>query len=130
MMTADERKRMLKDLPENFPIPYGKTIFLVKESGEKKTQSGIIVPDMGTKEQGQHTSPDGVVVGIGDDVIKNIKPGDRIMFNGYANMHFIFDDRVVYMLSEVDVYAKLPSKDTITGTHYFGAPKEEHDIRH
>lgn len=81
--------------------PFNKTIFLRKGQEEIKFK-GVFLPNT------QKIVNVGYIIGIGENVEKDLKVGQKIIHNLFANQSFIFRTREVFMMADIDVYAILP----------------------
>lgn len=81
-----------------------------KEEVEKKSKSGILVPDEINKEK----SEQGIVVAVGsgkwnedgeERIPMSVKAGDRVIFSGYGFDEIKFEGEDYYMISEANILA-------------------------
>lgn len=81
-----------------------------KEEVEKKSKSGILVPDEVNKEK----SEQGIVVAVGpgkwnedgeERIPMTVKVGDRIIFSGYGFDEIKLEGEDYYMISEGNILA-------------------------
>lgn len=76
---------------------------VVKPSGdEKKTDSGIILPDAERKEKFLES---GTVVSIGGEVDESIKPGMKIYYDRWAGVPITIDDEKMLVIKNKEVQA-------------------------
>lgn len=73
-----------------------------EESGEEKTESGIVLPDTAqTDEKPQQ----GEVIAIGDDCEAPLNEGDTVVFDKYAGSNINIADEEFIVLDIDDVLA-------------------------
>ncbi|MCD6311600.1 MAG: co-chaperone GroES [Elusimicrobia bacterium] len=88
----------------------GDRVLIEQEKGEKKTKSGIIIPDT-AKEKPQK----GTVVSVGpgkrDDSGKlipmELKEGDKVLYGKYAGTEVKLDGKDYVYMDQSDVIAKV-----------------------
>lgn len=107
---------MKLNLPEGFPQPLQKGVFILEHTEDEVTRSGIIIP-----ETNRDKTAVGIIVAVGPEVtvtvmdkekIRKLAPGDRVMYNYFAD-RYIKHDSVDYLtMHETDVLAYFPSKAT------------------
>lgn len=129
-------------IPENFPLPTNKSVWVLEEQAhETKTKSGIIIPEMqATGDNAEGTKGVGVIYAVGPLVdvqvacaivgilpmvensmekitmkegYRNIRPGDKVMYNLYANRGISIDGFYYIMMHESDIYSVMPDEDMI-----------------
>lgn len=81
--------------------PLGENVLIRLESKEKKTASGLYLPENAAGERGQQ----GTVVAIGSDKEIKVKKGDTVIFKRYGTSEELKIDGVDHVL--------LASKDVL-----------------
>lgn len=81
--------------------PLGENVLIRLESKEKKTASGLYLPENAAGERGQQ----GTVVAIGSDKEIKVKKGDTVIFKRYGTSEELKIDGVEHVL--------LASKDVL-----------------
>lgn len=94
---------------EDVLFPFNKSVLIIKGQDELKMSSGIILPD------NQKLINYGNVIGVGQNVNKKIKVGQKVMFNPYANFSFPFNGKQVHSMYEVDIQV-IMNHNTVAGT--------------
>ena len=111
---------------QDFPIALGATVICLSAVEEQKTASGLIIPE--TSEQMTNTA---IVQSVGvlnrefvdtEGNKRKLQVGDRIIHNTYANLIIIHKTVPYLVLSELDIYAVIPS-DAIMGNKKFARKK-------
>lgn len=90
-------------------LPLGDRVLVRVMEAEKKTKSGIIIPDTVSKER----SDEGVIVAVGPGrttedgkvIPLNVKVGDVILFSKYGPNEIKIDEEDYYILSESNILA-------------------------
>jgi chaperonin GroES len=80
----------------------------VEEKGEKKTATGIIIPDSAKEKPSE-----GEVIAVGEGrLLENgqvaplkVKVGDKVIYSKYAGNEFVVDGEEVIVLREDDILA-------------------------
>jgi chaperonin GroES len=80
--------------------PLADRVLVRPDNPEKKTASGIIIPD--TVKEKQVT---GEVVGVGPMVTEELKPGDRVLYSKFAGMAVPYNGEEVVVMREADIFA-------------------------
>lgn len=78
--------------------PLADRVVAVREKAAEKTAGGLYLPDNAKEKLAIFT-----VQAIGPDV-KNVKKGDRILYNGYAN-EITFNNEDILIVKEEDILA-------------------------
>ncbi len=97
--------------------PYNKSVLIIRDSGEQKLASGIIMPDTKMKkdESGNFQTQvirqsTGIVIGKGAKCEGEYQIGDRVKFNHFCDTEFTLDgfrDKIIIM-TDMDVYCGIP----------------------
>lgn len=74
--------------------PLGENVLIRLESKEKKTASGLYLPENASGERGQQ----GAVVAIGSDKEIRVKKGDTVIFKRYGTSEELRIDGVDHIL--------------------------------
>lgn len=74
--------------------PLGENILVRLEQKEKKTASGLYLPENATGERGHQ----GTVVAIGSDKTIKVKKGDTVIFKRYGTSEELKIDGIEYVL--------------------------------
>lgn len=74
--------------------PLGENVLIRMESKERKTASGLYLPENATGERGQQ----GTVVAIGSDKEIKVKKGDTVIFKRYGTSEELKIDGVEHVL--------------------------------
>jgi len=74
--------------------PLGENVLIRMESKEKKTASGLYLPENATGERGQQ----GTVVAIGSDKEIKVKKGDTVIFKRYGTSEELKIDGAEHVL--------------------------------
>jgi co-chaperonin GroES (HSP10) len=82
---------------EDILKPFNKSVLIIKGQKELKMASGIILPD------NQKIINYGQVIGVGQNVNKKIKVGQKVMFNIYSDFCFPFNGKTINSMYECDV---------------------------
>ncbi len=83
-------------------MPLGENVLLRLESKEKKTASGLYLPENAAGERGQQ----GTVVAVGSDKEIKVKKGDTVIFKRYGTSEELKIEGVEHViLSYKDVLA-------------------------
>ena len=88
------------------PMP-GK-VLIEPQAIEKKTASGIIIPDSAKEKpiKGEVVSAGpGKVADDGNRIAMSVKPGDKVIFNKYAGTEIKVDGEEFLMMREDDLLA-------------------------
>lgn len=89
--------------------PLGANILVKPVKDDKKTQSGIIIPDTATEEKPQKGKVVSLGTGKKDEKGKTIafsvKVGDKVIFKKYAPEEIEIGDDTFYILTEEDILA-------------------------
>lgn len=94
----------MKYMSKTRVIPLGEYILVRLELKEKKTASGLYLPENAAGERGQR----GVVVAVGSDKEIKVKKGDLVIFKRYGTSEDIQVDGVDHvLLAYKDVLATL-----------------------
>lgn len=91
-------------------IPLGPHVVVRRMEAEKKTNGGIVLPDMAMKEsrEGRVLSVgDGPILSDGHRAAPQVKEGDRVLFSNYAGTEVKFNSEELLILSEDDILAVL-----------------------
>jgi len=75
------------------------------EPEEKKTDSGIVLPDTAKKEKPQQGEVIAVGKGCADSELETVKVGDIVVFDKFAGTNVKIDDEEIIVLSLEDVLA-------------------------
>ena len=75
----------------------------IVEEKENKTKGGIIIPDTSSKEKPQTGKV--IAVGNDDDLKKEIKKGDKVIFAKYSGTEINLDEKKYLILKFEDVLA-------------------------
>lgn len=78
--------------------PLADRVVAVREKAAAKTAGGLYLPDNAKEKVAIFT-----VQAVGPDV-KNVKKGDRILYNGYAN-EITFNNEDILIVKEEDILA-------------------------
>lgn len=82
--------------------PLGENVLVKVKKQEKKTQSGIVLPDTADDEKPQI----GEVVGVGDDNEKiKVRVGQSIIFAKYTGTEIKLDNEEYLILKSEDILA-------------------------
>lgn len=82
--------------------PLGDNVLVKMKKQEKKTQSGIVLPDTADDEKPQI----GEVVAVGEDSKKiKVKAGDKIIFAKYSGTEIKIDNEEYLILKSEDILA-------------------------
>ena len=96
--------------------PIGDNILIeldkIKESKEKKLDSGLIIPAANVSDQ-EARQDMATVVAVGEGRLLNngrlvplrVQAGDRVLFNKYAGTQIVKDDNTFLILKECDILA-------------------------
>ncbi len=84
--------------------PIENRLIVTSEEAKSTTGSGLIIPDTAKEKPRTGTI---VSIGTGDDVKKNLKVGDQVMFGKYTGETLIFEDKPYLVLKFEDVLAKI-----------------------
>jgi len=95
----NKEKKMANQLR---PIRDRLVIEIVEEK-ENKTKGGIIIPDTSSKEKPQTGKV--IAVGNDDDLKKEIKKGDKVIFAKYSGTEINLDEKKYLILKFEDVLA-------------------------
>ncbi|MWV62042.1 co-chaperone GroES [Helicobacter saguini] len=84
--------------------PLGKRVLVEREQEEKKTASGLIIPDNATEKPSI-----GVVKEISKEVEKagEIKKGDKVLFGKYKGSEVKLDNKDYIVLDDEDILGVL-----------------------
>ena len=74
--------------------PLGENVLVRLESKEKKTASGLYLPEHATGERGQQ----GTVVAVGSDKEIKVKKGDTVIFKRYGTSEELKIDGIEHVL--------------------------------
>lgn len=94
---------IIKNIMVNDIKPLADWVVVKPVEKEKKTTSGIIIPD-NNKEKPQ----DGIVICVGPgkkDQPMTVKDGDHILFSKYGVSEFKYGDETFFIMKESDIYA-------------------------
>lgn len=84
--------------------PLGDNVLVKMKKQEKKTQSGIVLPDTADDEKPQI----GEVIAVGDDSKKiKVKAGEKIIFAKYSGTEIKIDNEEYLILKSEDILAVL-----------------------
>ncbi len=75
------------------------------EPEEKKTDSGIVLPDTAKKEKPQQGEVIAVGKGCADSELETVEVGDIVVFDKFAGTNVKIDDEEIIVLSLEDVLA-------------------------
>lgn len=89
------------------PVPFNKFVLLERGQGAHKI-AGVYLPD------NQTLINYGVIVGVGEKALKDIQPGQKVMFNYSCDYNFKFRRKTLYWMCDFDILAILPH-DTYIG---------------
>jgi chaperonin GroES len=78
--------------------PLADRVVAVREKATEKTKSGLYLPEQTREKLSIFT-----VQAVGPDV-KNVKKGDRILYNGYAS-EITFNNEEILIVKEEDILA-------------------------
>jgi len=82
--------------------PLGDNVLVKMKKQEKKTQSGIVLPDTADDEKPQI----GEVIAVGDDSKKiKVKAGEKIIFAKYSGTEIKIDNEEYLILKSEDILA-------------------------
>jgi|UniRef100_A0A7C5Z3J1 chaperonin GroES len=103
-MIPEESKKLAKRIQ-----PIGGKILVEPAPKQKKTKTGIIIPDTASEERPQ----EGVIVALGTGkrnekgelIPFTVKVGDRILFKRYSPDEFEIDSHKFLILEEDDILA-------------------------
>lgn len=87
-------------------IPRGKFVLIRPDDVDKKTESGIIIPDNAEQE----TKDYGVVIAIGDPLLNetfDLDIGDRVIYSKYAGERLDEGGEILILIDESEIIAKL-----------------------
>ena len=88
-------------------IPLADRVVLKQSTPEEKTKSGIILTSTSQEKPQQAeviaVGPGGVV--DGQEVVMNVKPGDRVIFSKYAGNEVKLDDEEYIIVKQSDILA-------------------------
>jgi co-chaperonin GroES (HSP10) len=95
--------------------PLGKWVLVKADQRVKKTASGIILTDELTRIE-RVTEGSGRLLRVGQEAMKDVEPGERIMYRGFLKdaFHTAFErdeddrDRQIFMLRIEDILAVIP----------------------
>ncbi len=76
--------------------------FIEEESGEEKTESGIVLPDTAQKDE---KPQQGEIIAIGDECEAPINIGDTVVFDKFAGSNINVDEDEFVILDIDDVLA-------------------------
>jgi chaperonin GroES len=82
--------------------PLGENVLIKMRKQERKTKSGIVLPDTADDEKPQI----GEVIAVGDDSKKiKVKAGDKIIFAKYSGTEIKVDNEEFLILKSEDILA-------------------------
>ncbi len=86
-------------------IPIGERVLLKTKEKETKTKGGIYIPEAAREEK-----KEGIVIAVG--VGKDGKPlplheGDHVLYGGYSNEEFEYDNQKYLIVEFKDILARL-----------------------
>jgi chaperonin GroES len=88
--------------------PLGNNVVVVAEETEKKTKSGLYLPES-AKEKPQTAKVVAVGPGkVGDDnerIPMSVKVNDRVIYGGYSNTEVKLGGKTYMLVSEDNIYA-------------------------
>ena len=94
------------EMPKNFPRPRKFSVIIKQISqGTLTTDAGIIVPDAIGKNVNKPNV--GVIYAIGSGCPDDIKVGDRIYYNQYADLELMVNGVAYVMMNEQDIFCIL-----------------------
>lgn len=96
-------------------FPFNKSVLLTKNKTEEVTVSGLVI----VNNEAFHNT--GHVMSVGEG-ITTIKPGQKVVYNFYADFNFPFRGVDVHRLAETDVLCILPD-EAISGNSNTGREK-------
>ncbi len=82
--------------------PLGKRVLIKRKKSEKKTDSGLYIPDTA-----QEKTQEGEIVALGTEGDFPVAIGDRVMFEKYGGTEFEIGDEKLLILNVSDVLAKV-----------------------
>jgi len=83
--------------------PLGKVVLVERFEEETKLGSGILYAATGYEKK----AAEGIVLSIGDEVERDIKVGDHVLFAKYSGSDFWQNDKDCLLLSEDDILGKI-----------------------
>lgn len=84
--------------------PLGDRVLVEPQKYDKKSPSGIIIPDSASKEKPKQ----GMVLAVGTlEKVKDIKVGDRVLFSDYGYDEVKVDGTEYYIIESKNVLAKI-----------------------
>ncbi|MDD5083369.1 MAG: co-chaperone GroES [Candidatus Moranbacteria bacterium] len=81
--------------------PLGKNILVLPQQAEKKTDTGIFLPDTATQERPQQ----GKVIAVGESDKITVKPGQTVIYTRYGGTEVKIDDQEYLIVKNEDVLA-------------------------
>ena len=81
--------------------PLADNLLVKPEKQDKKTRTGIYLPETSAEEQPQ----EGKVIAIGDSKDIKVKKGDRIIFKKYSGNEVKIDDQAYLIVKNEDILA-------------------------
>lgn len=108
-------KKEIQEIAKKYPC-YNKSVLIIRDSGDRRTASGLIMPDAKIKkgEQGEHSlqivkQSTGIIVGKGKQCEGEYQIGDRVKFNHFADTEFTHEKYTFVLMHDADIYIGLPS---------------------
>jgi len=100
------------EIPKNFPAPRKRSV-IVKQvvQGTIETESGIILTDAIAKNANKPNI--GVIYGIGEDCPNDIKVGDRVYYNQYADLEVLINGVPFVMMNEQEIFCILADENRV-----------------
>ena len=81
--------------------PLGKNILILPQKAEKKTESGIFLPETATVERPWQ----GKVIAIGDNDKINVKVGQTVIYTRYGGSEVTLDNVEYLLVKSEDILA-------------------------
>ncbi len=81
--------------------PLGDNVLIKPEKNDKKTKTGIYLPETASEEQPQ----EGKVVAIGESKEIKVKKGQEVIFKKYAGTEVKIDDEDYLIVKNEDILA-------------------------
>lgn len=81
--------------------PLADYVVLQQEEAKNKTASGLLLPDSGSEKP-----KIAKVLAVGP-AVKDVKPGDRVVFGGYSNTEIKIDNIEYMLVRNENIYAKM-----------------------
>ena len=82
-------------------IPLGENVLVMPEKQDKKTKTGIFLPENASEEQPQ----EGKVIAVGDHKNIKVKKGQKIIFRKYSGTEIKIDREDYLIVKNEDILA-------------------------